>query len=220
MTTKHTALITITILTLLAIPAFASELSLSLKRTNPGIVGVTPAELIFDIVNTDTEHQINGFILCKSPDDATISSTLGLAAGSGAQYVSPRFDLDLGPSQKAAYLTIESNTEGDHRANCILKYLPYREVNGTKTYLKLNLEETTTPRDQDYREIRLDKNVPFIKLERDTNAYCPGRECTLSELIIVTNKTKSTLNFTLILLIAATILLAIVVKNAFKNKRS
>lgn len=106
----------------------ADGLSVQLKRTNPGIAGSKPAELIFDVVNTDLNHRIEGFIWCRSPDDSVVSSTLGASIGSGAQYVSDRFFMDTGPTQKAISLTIDSNSEGDKNAGCILKYIPYKET--------------------------------------------------------------------------------------------
>ena len=75
---------------LLASQVYAEGLSLQLKRTNPGIASKKSAEIIFDVVNTDMTHKIEGFIWCRSPDDVTISSTMGAASGSGAQYVSQR----------------------------------------------------------------------------------------------------------------------------------
>ncbi|MBD3248520.1 hypothetical protein GF336_00560, partial [Candidatus Woesearchaeota archaeon] len=85
----------------LASNVYAEGLSLQLKRTNPGIAGEKSAEIIFDVVNTDMTHELEGFIWCRSPDDVAISSTMGAASGSGAQYVSQKFFMDEGPSQKA-----------------------------------------------------------------------------------------------------------------------
>src|SRR5574342_1384370 len=152
MANKKTLLGVMLAIFLLVLPAvYGNGLSISLKRTNPGIVGVKPAELIFDIVNTDTEHKLTGFILCRSPDDVQISSTLGLSSGSGAQYISPIFELDVAPSQKAVYFTVESNYPGDYAANCIFEYIPYRLLDGNKRYLKMNLEETVAIKESDYR---------------------------------------------------------------------
>jgi hypothetical protein len=110
----------------------ASGLSVQLKRTNPGIVGEKSAELIFDVVNTDFDHKVDGFIWCKSPDDAVISSTLGVGSGSGAQYVSPKFSIDYGPSQKAMSVVLEADSPGDKNTGCTVKYAPYKEM-GTGT---------------------------------------------------------------------------------------
>ena len=114
--------------------AFAEgAMSVQMKRTNPGIAGEKSAELIFDIVNTDMTHQIEGFILCRSPDDAVVSSSLGAASGSGAQYISPKFVIDEGPSQKAISLTLDADSPGDKRASCQVKYIPYKETLGDST---------------------------------------------------------------------------------------
>jgi hypothetical protein len=191
-----------------------SGLSISLKRTNPGIVGVKPAELIFDIVNTDVDHRLTGFILCRSPDDVQISSTLGLSSGSGSQYVSPVFELDVAPSQKAVYFTVDSNYPGDYSANCIFKHIPYREVNGNKVYLKMNLEETETIKESDYREIRLDKNVPFVQVDQYANAYCPKPDCKSSEVITVIDKTSNLFFYlSVVLIIGIIVLLALILRN-------
>ncbi len=105
----------------------AEGLSVQLKRTNPGIAGSKPAELIFDVVNTDLNNRVEGFIWCRSPDDTVVSSSLGASTGSGAQYVSDRFFMDTGPTQKAISLVLDSSSAGDKNAGCILKYIPYTE---------------------------------------------------------------------------------------------
>jgi len=165
----------------------ASGLSTQLKRTNPGVAGEKAATLIFDVVNTDMEHKMQGFIWCQSPDDTTITSTLGAETGTGAQYVSPLFYMDKGPSQNSMTLTVESDSTGDKSLGCIVKYVPYIEKPGTggetvKLYQKMNGEEVTTVTDMDYREIRLDKTVPFV--EGMEEPVCPQvTSCTKSEVV-------------------------------------
>jgi len=164
----------------------ATGLSITLKRTNPGIVGVKSAELIFDVVNTDMDNKISGFILCRSPDGVFITSSLGFGEGSGAQYISPKFEIDSAPSQKAVYFSTLSDYAGDYNTNCILKYIPFKDIDGKRIYIKMNLDQTQTIKDSDYREIRLDKSVPFVKLEEYTIAYCPSgkQSCTSGEVIL------------------------------------
>ncbi len=106
----------------------AAGLSIQLKRTNPGIAGEKSAELIFDVVNTDFNNKIEGFLWCRSPDDAIISSSIGVGSGSGAQYVSEKFYMDTGPSQKSISLTIEADSPGDKRTGCTIKYAPFKET--------------------------------------------------------------------------------------------
>ncbi len=125
---------------------FAAGMSIQLKRTNPGVAGKKSAELIFDVVNTDMTHKIEGFIWCRSPDDAVVSSSMGVGSGSGAQYVSPIFTMDSGPYQKSMSLTIEADTPGDKRAGCIIKYIPYKEKldGGEKTTTDIDFDDTIT----------------------------------------------------------------------------
>ena len=85
---KKTMYLFVVLALLLISQAYAEGLSLQLKRTNPGIAGKKAAEIIFDAVNTDMTHKIEGFIWCRSPDDVFVSSTMGAASGSGAQCVS------------------------------------------------------------------------------------------------------------------------------------
>jgi len=253
----------------------ASGLSVQLKRTNPGIADVKPAELIFDVVNTDMTHNIEGFIWCKSPDDVTVSSTMGVASGSGAQYVSQKFFMDEGPSQKAISLVIDAETKGDKRTGCIIKYVPYKEIskkiedvttvtetvtkqgimfrdvkmkmaeinesNVTATLLVINGEEhpissgdlikfdnlrisiedieedyltveisekvETTElkkmfltmngryveqlKDSQYREIRLDKTLPFIEAPGDTEVSCPKEQTHCKSDEVETSKERT-----------------------------
>ncbi|MBU4502696.1 MAG: hypothetical protein KKA79_08920 [Nanoarchaeota archaeon] len=267
----------------------AGSLSMQLKRTNPGIAGKKEASLIFDVVNTDMDHKMQGFIWCQSPDDAVVSSSYGAGTGTGAQYVSPLFTMDSGPYQSSMTLTIGADSVGDKRAGCTFKYIPYKEtvsggiettedfeeevsidygqgmdigsfivtyklyteavvddaettevdetaaatvdvdvegtvktievgsseiigsltvevmsaddalatlkVSGTKvvaaagetikTYQKMNGQEVTTITDMDYRELRLDKSVPFVA-DMSTPECPEGKEhCTAAEVVDV-----------------------------------
>ncbi len=135
----------------------SADVSMQIKRIGPGIVGVTDGEVIFDLVNTDMTHQAEGFLLCQSPDDAVISSTMGAGTGSGAQYVSPKFRIDEAPSQKAMALSIGSDTAGMKQVSCEIKYIHLK--NGK--YLKATGIYTDSPLDSDYKVIRLDKTVNF-----------------------------------------------------------
>jgi len=98
-----------------------------MKRTNPGIAGEKSATIIFDIVNTDLEHYLEGFIWCQSPDDAWVESVYGAGTGSGAQYTGPLIIMEKGPSQKSMTFTIAADTPGDKNAGCRFKYIPYKE---------------------------------------------------------------------------------------------
>lgn len=182
---KQMAVLLILLLVLTS-TVLANGLSVTLKRTNPGIAEIKPAELIFDVVNTNVDYQVQGFIICQSPDDVTISSSLGFGSGSGAQYVSPTFEMGKAPSQKAVYFTIDSSVPGDFNSNCVFKYIFFREQNGQKKYLKMNLMEVSSVKDSDYRELRLDKSVPFVKpLSKYVNAYCPtGKNICKSDEVI------------------------------------
>ncbi|MDP2907914.1 MAG: hypothetical protein Q8O03_08300 [Nanoarchaeota archaeon] len=123
---------------------YAGSLSVQLKRTNPGIAKVKSAQLIFDVVNTDMDHKMQGFIWCMSPDDATVSSSYGAGTGTGAQYVSPLFYMDKGPYQSSMTLTIGADSVGDKNAGCTFKYIPYKEkVAGTTETTEDFTEETS-----------------------------------------------------------------------------
>ncbi len=127
----------------LAMTVAATGQSVQLKRTNPGIAGEKSAEIIFDVVNTDMTHKIEGFIWCRSPDDVTISGTYGAASGSGAQYVSEKFIIDKGPAQKSMSLTIDSTSIGDKTTGCTIKYMPFKETD-TETTTTVETEEPFT----------------------------------------------------------------------------
>ncbi len=200
----RTALLALILVSLMLVSTAGAQtgLSVQLKRTNPGVANYKPAELIFDIVNTDFDHTVEGFLLCRSPDDATVSSTLGVGAGSGAQYISPKFTLDEGPDQTAISITVDSTTPGDKNTGCIVKYMPVKvtpavtqektvtKEDGTtetvtevvtpekKEYRKLNAEYTTSPKDDDWYSIRVDKTVPFV-VNMDKPA-CPEGQASCS----------------------------------------
>lgn len=210
------------IVSLLMLSTASAQLSVQLKRTNPGIAKEKSAELIFDIVNTDMSHQIEGFLWCKSPDDAVVSSTYGVGMGSGAQYVSPKFSMDEGPSQESMTLEVSADSPGDKRTGCYVKYIPFKvttvesvesveetttettvdeetgetiteEITTTvekpvskevKSYLKMNNEYVPAVEDKDYREIRLDKTVPFAPQGAPADLKCPDGQtsCTADEI--------------------------------------
>lgn len=165
------------IVSLLMLSTASAELSVQLKRTNPGVPLVKPSELIFDVVNTDMTHEVQGFLLCQSPDDAMISSSYGVGAGSGAQYVSPIFVMDVAPTQEAMTLTIDADSPGDKRTGCSIKYVMFKMVETevvdevteestpeeVKQYLKINGEYGETVEDADYIVYELDKTVPFVR---------------------------------------------------------
>ncbi len=213
------------IVSLLMLSTASAQLSVQLKRTNPGIAKEKASELIFDIVNTDMSHQIEGFLWCKSPDDAVVSSTYGVGTGSGAQYVSPKFTMDVGPSQEAMSLEVNADSPGDKRTGCYVKYIPFKVTTETsvetvdevttetvcetdddgveschehevvkpvektvtsevRQYLKMNNEYVSTVEDRDYREIRLDKTVPFAPAGAPADLKCPEGQthCTADEI--------------------------------------
>ncbi len=164
------------VVSLVLVGTAAADLSVQLKRTNPGIAGEKPAEIIFDVVNTDMTHKIEGFIWCRSPDDAVVSSSMGSGTGSGAQYVSPKFFMDSGPSQKAMSLVLEADTAGDKRTGCTVKYAPYKETTTSGTTV-----QQTTPisyaglitnlsTDVSGFDVRLDSFVAAVEATNETVA--------------------------------------------------
>ena len=198
------------VLILLSATVLASP-SVTIKRTNPGIAGQKAAEIIYDVVNVDIDYSMEGFILCRSPDDIKITSVMGIASGSGAQYVSPMFEMEPGPSQKAVYITIESDYPGDYSTGCLLKYAPFKIINGTKCYQKMNLEYLCEQSDSVFREIRLDKTVPFVSSSVIGDVSCPAgkSDCRVSDVIINTIENNS--NTLLILLIIFMIVLSSII---------
>jgi len=267
---------------LLASTVLASGLSIQLKRTNPGIAKEKSAELIFDVVNTDMDHKITGFLWCRSPDDAVVSGTEGVGSGA-AQYVGPKFTIDVGPSQKSMSLTLEADTVGDKRSGCTIKYIPFKEeageaveeevtemeekevtteveveeeqivfneetgenetqmvtvlknvtetvqepvtrtvsktLPGKKLYQKMNAEYIEAVTDSDYREIRLDKTIPFVaKMEEPA---CPeGKASCNAEEVIDLGHGLKTGNMTLYIIIAIVIIVLLVVYLLGKSSRS
>lgn len=159
----------------------AAGLSMQLKRTNPGIAGEKSAELIFDVVNTDFNNKIEGFLWCRSPDDAVVSSTLGASSGSGAQYISEKFFMDTGPSQKAISLTLEADSPGDKRTGCTIKYAPYQEVvvEGSSSETPVNYEGTIGLTETDVSGFKL-KLVKYtaaaeVTVDEETNETVEAR---------------------------------------------
>jgi len=115
--------------------ADSDEPSIQVKRTNPGIAGEKEAEIIFDIVNVDMAHKLEAFLICQSPDDTVVSSTISAGSGSGAQYVSPKFTINEAPTQKSMSITLESDTPGNKHATCSVKYTLFKEEDGKKLYV-------------------------------------------------------------------------------------
>jgi hypothetical protein len=194
--------------------------SVTIKRTNPGIAGEKAAEIIYDVINIDTDHSLEGFIWCRSSDDIRIASVMGVASGSGAQYAGPKFEMEPGPSQKAIYITIESDIAGDYLTGCTLKYAPFKIINGTRCYQKQNLEYSCERVDSVFREITLDKTVPFVNSGTTGDVYCPigNSDCKLSNVIINTINDESKSNtLTIILILIVIILVSMVFYLIRKN---
>jgi len=198
----------------------ASGLSVTMKRTNPGIAGIKSSEIIFDIVNTDINNGIEAFILCKSPDDVVISSTLGFASASGAQYVSPIFILGKAPSQKSVYLSIASEYAGDYNTNCQLKYIPFTFVDGEKKYVKMNLDVISTPKDSDYRELRLVKSVPVVQSDEFfVSATCPKGEVTCISRDVVLSEYRVQEKMYLLLALVMILISGFMAKNLLQKHK-
>jgi len=148
------------VVSLFLMPVLAEgDVSLQFKSSTPGIAGEKSAEIIFDVVNTDLTHKIEGFLWCQTPDNTVVSSSLGAGAGSGAQYISPIITMNEGPSQKSITLTLDTAYEGTYDAKCYIKYIPYLLSNTTKSFLKMNGVYTETVTDSDYRLLRLDNLI-------------------------------------------------------------
>ena len=300
-------LFVLTLITLVLVSHVHAEgLSLQLKRTNPGIAGEKAAEIIFDVVNTDMTHKLEGFIWCRSPDDVTISSTMGAASGSGAQYVSQKFFMDEGPSQRAISLVIDADTAGDKRTGCIVKYAPYTEdkvvqedtakitkevteeaisfsdvemkmikrnesdiiqtflvlndkeylvANGDlikfgdleiavkkveeenikvdiaertestdsqKSYLTMNGLYVGKLKDSQYREIRLDKTIPFVEAPKTADVRCPEGQtyCKSDEVEVSETKSRYYIYAIVAGLLAVLLILVYLVGKGSKGKTS
>ena len=190
------------VIALLLVSISLGQLSVELVETHPGIAAEQSGELLFDNKNTDVTHEIEGFLLCRSPDDAVVSSSYGTVM-SGAQYVSSKFQIDEGPSYESMMLRVASNTPGDKRTGCVVKYIPYKvsvtrimttnpdgspqqALQEVRQYLRLNGEYVGEEnlQDGDYREIRLDRTVPFVPSGFPGVPQCPpGKSsCTAAEL--------------------------------------
>lgn len=133
--------------------------SVVLKRSSSGIVDVRPVELIFDVVNTDFDNELEGFLLCEIPDDTTVESSVGSASGWGAQYVSERFVIDSAPSQKGITVTLNSKKYGKYEMNCKIKYTIINKEGNKYNFNSCVFEEQTT--DENYNSIIIDKKVQF-----------------------------------------------------------
>ncbi|MBR9678467.1 MAG: hypothetical protein GOU97_04225 [Nanoarchaeota archaeon] len=176
---KERILMTAMIACMLLAPVLAEgDLSMQLKTSSPGIAGVKSAELIFDVVNTDQTLKIEGFLWCNTPDNTAVASSLGAGTGA-AQYVSPKFTMNTGPSQKSIELTLDSAFAGTYNANCHIKYIPYKETTTTegndtittKTYLLMNgnyISESEVT-DNEYRLLRLGNNFEINDPATDFN---------------------------------------------------
>lgn len=149
--------------------------AVEIKRTNPGVVGNKSAEIIFDVVNVDMVNNLEGFFRCTSPDDAEVSAATGIDS-SAAQYVSPIFTLDNGPSQKSITLTFESVIAGEKKIECVLKYcfFKYQKIlSGTiKNYVRSDGIIVREKSDSIFNESKHVKSVCFF-LPGEEPTECP-----------------------------------------------
>jgi hypothetical protein len=196
-------------LTIMLSSLVVADVSVALKRTNPGIAKVKAAELIYDVVNNDPVHSLEGWILCRTSDDTQITSVMGFSTGSGAQYVSPKFEMGAGPTQKAVYLTIESDREGDFSTSCAFEYVPYKIINETKWYQRQDLKYSEDLTPELIRSLRLDKNVPFVNPAVSGDVYCPIGSLNCNKDNVIIQPIRSENDILKIILIIFVIILAI-----------
>lgn len=141
--------------------------TVSIKDTSDGIVSKQSATVIFDVSNQDMDHSMEARMSCISPDGVTVSASLGASQGTGGQYISPTFIMEPG-TVEAITLTITSTKAGTKYSGCTVRYLPFRTINGTKNYLKVNLgtyvpEETGMLKDPMYNDLTVGDSVDFTE---------------------------------------------------------
>ena len=174
---------------LVVIPCLlASGPSVDIKSYSPGVAGERSAEVVFDVVNMDVENAgLDAFIVCRAPDGVSISSSLGAASGTGAQYVSERLTINRAPSQRAIYLSLNANSPGIRPVNCVLRYAPFIEQNGTRCYQKPDLQYDCALKDSYFRDIRLDQTIEFVSSSeslQDSDGWKTGAIWALVFLIV------------------------------------
>lgn len=107
--------------------------SVVLTRTNPGVIGKRNAELIFSVANRDMGHQLEGYILCRTPDDARVVAVQGAGEGDAAQYIGPLQTISEGPKLMTMSVSLEADTTGDKKADCQYNYIPVKIELASKT---------------------------------------------------------------------------------------
>jgi len=145
------ALMVLAVMALMMLSTAAADLSVQLKRTNPGIAGEKSAELIFD-----TGCYVKYIPFKVTTVKETVTETV----------METVTDPETGvASQVPKEVTKEVS----------------REV---RSYQKMNAEYIETATDSDYREIRLDKTVPFAR-PGVQEPSCPEGQttCSASEIV-------------------------------------
>ncbi|MBS3163981.1 hypothetical protein J4439_00965 [Candidatus Woesearchaeota archaeon] len=93
------------------------------KRIADGVVSGPDAEIVFDIVNEDPNHKMEGFLACEIPSDVVVTTTRGASSGEQARYISEVFILDYAPMRRSMALSLSARTKGVRVVTCSLKYV-------------------------------------------------------------------------------------------------
>ena len=127
---------------------------------------------------------MESFLLCRSPDDADVSSTWGDSSDSHAQYISDRLLFERG-QKTSLVVSIWSSTGGDKRTGCVIKYIPFLVEDATSSaegqelrkYLRLSglYVDRDEIQDSDYREVRLSQAAP-ISAKAFLDPQCPKND--------------------------------------------
>lgn len=133
--------------------------SVVLTRTNPGIAGEKSAELIFSVANRDMSHKLEGYLLCRTPDDARVVAIMGAGEGDAAQYLGPLQTITEGPKLTTMTITLESETSGDKKADCQFNYIP------TKTETASEKKEESFESTKDVTQLGTDVEGFIITLK-------------------------------------------------------
>ena len=98
-------------------------------------------------------------------------------------------EIEVGSSAKISDLTVEVVSATEESADVKISGEITSTVGGKveKLYLKMNGQYVSSLTDDQYREIRLDKTVPFVKAQPDAKVACPEGQtsCKAEDVVIV-----------------------------------
>lgn len=134
------------------------------KRVTAGTINVQDGEIVFEIINEDPNHKLEGYLSCDIPSDVIVTGSMGAATGEQAQYIGQTFTVDPAPARESMSLRLSSQNEGSKNVRCSINYVLFKEGKG---YVTIGGQYSS---DKNYQQIIVNRDIQFKEFEDKTKS--------------------------------------------------